>query len=60
MARTDSNRLSPDEARQVREAERRLEALLQVAEDAHADGRLAGVIGDTPGVQEQLQSFLDA
>jgi hypothetical protein len=60
VARTDSDHLSPDEEQQVREAEDRLEALRQIAEKAHTEGRLIDVIRDTPGVHEQLQSFLDA
>ena len=55
-----SHRLSPNEERQVREAEGRLEVLRRTAEEAHAEGRLGEVIRDTPAVHEQLQSFLDA
>lgn len=59
MAKSDSYRLSADEEQQVREAEHRLEALRQIAEEAHAEGRLVEVIRDTPGVHEQLQPLLD-
>ena len=59
MANPGSDRFSPDEERQVRDAERRLEAHGQIAEKAHAEGRLLETIRDTPAVQEQLQSFLD-
>ncbi|HVA73247.1 MAG TPA: hypothetical protein VNF71_01605 [Acidimicrobiales bacterium] len=43
----------------MREAEDRLRALRQDAEQAHAEGRLAEVIRDTPGVRQQLDSVSD-
>ena len=59
VAKTGSHRLTADEERQVREAENRLNALRQEAEQAHAEGRLAEVIRDTPGVRQQVDSVSD-
>jgi hypothetical protein len=60
VAKKNSKRLRTEEEREVREAEQRLDTLLRVAEQAHAEEQLDEVIRDMPGVREQLQSFLDA
>jgi hypothetical protein len=59
VAKETSNRPSTAEQRQIREAEQRIAALVQVVEQAHAEGRLAEVIRDTPQVREQLESPQD-
>jgi hypothetical protein len=59
VSKAGSHRLTADEERQVREAENRLHALYQDAEQAHAEGRLAELIRDTPGVRQQVDSVSD-
>ena len=59
VSKADSHRLTADEERKVRDAENRLHTLCQDAEQAHAEGRLAELIRDTPIVRQQLDSVLD-
>jgi hypothetical protein len=60
VTKKNSHRLTSDEERKLHEAEQRLDVLRRDAQGAHAEGRLAEVIRDTPSVHQQLESFLDA